>query len=359
MGAGRLSRMSAKASWDPYSGLVLVDCGSRGAEWGRMTDLEGLVHLRIAESSARLYIDHLERTATETESETSRAAMRALIDTTNAALQERGDLDPSEVKFSFSSLDDVAPHDLPAFLNQFQLGLGWDGARTLAMGTEAAGDPANPEGLAYECLQTTLILSGSPESVVKSLLSESKGWTPRHLPTEPWRPIHIHPNDFDQVQLSTPFHTWCNLARVVAPAQADWRTVMGVGANPGLGDLVYQIERSGLPAKRSSDGAVPVPERTDWLVDEVISEIRTTAQILLIHGFGNSSGWNRNDLRLINAFLGYEPRALTKLEWVKVTPGRGDWLWSRDAGDHRVVWTRALGWPWRDEYLAAVRQAIK
>ncbi len=272
-----------------------------------MTDLEGLAHPGVAESSAKLYIDHLERASTETASDAARAAMRALIDTTAAALQKRADLDPGEIKFRFSSLDDVAPHDLPAFLNQFQLGLGWDGARIVAMGTEAAGDPANPEALAYECLQTALILSGSPESVLKSLLKESKGSLARPMPPEPWRPIHIHPNDFDQVQQSYPFHTWCNLARVVAPVQENWRELMGVGATPGLGDLVYQIERSGLPAKRSSDGAVPVPRRTDWYVDKVIPSIRTTAQILLIHGFGNSSGWNRNDLRLINAFLGYEP----------------------------------------------------
>lgn len=323
-----------------------------------MDDREGLTHLDVAESSARLYVAHLEEAQSSTDSAAARAAMQALIETTQSAQERGARLQPAEVKFTFSSLDDVAPPDLLMFLNQFQLGLGWDGARRMVMGTEAAGDAENPEALAYECLQTALILSGSPEWVVKGLIKDNKGWTPTHFPPEPWRPIHLHPNDFDQVQKSKPFHTWCNLARVIAPEGQDWRALMEVGATPGLGNLTYQIERSGLPARRSTQGAEPVFERTDWLVDEVLPSLRTTADSLLIHGFGNSGGWSRNDLRLVNAFLGLEPATLTKIDWTKVTPARGDWLWTRTVGDHRVVWTRAMGWPWRKAYLTAVRNAI-
>ncbi|MHB1526758.1 MAG: hypothetical protein ACYCZN_10850 [Candidatus Dormibacteria bacterium] len=291
----------------------------------------------------------------------ARKALRDLIETTGAAQRLGHGLEPADVTFTLSALDGVPASDRPGFLNQYQLGLGWDGASIVAMGMEAAGNPEDPEGLAYDCLQTALILSGSPETVVRSLLKGSSWWAKmeaRGLPPEIRRPIHIHPNDFDQVQVSKPFHTWCNLARVVAPTEQDWRELMKVGAGPGLGDLVYQIERSGLPAKRSSDGAPPTLERTDWLVEEVIPSLRETANILLIHGFGNGPAWNRNDLRLINAFLGYEPGTPTEVDWVKITPKRGDWLWTLAEDDHRVVWTRALGWPWRDEYMAAARQAI-
>ncbi|MHB8330811.1 MAG: hypothetical protein ACYDEA_01270 [Candidatus Dormibacteria bacterium] len=326
-----------------------------------MNDRVGLVHPEVAESAARLYRAHLEAVAGQTASAPARKALRDLIETTEAAQRLDQGLESADVTFTLTALEGVPASDRREFMNQYQLGLGYDGAKMVAMGTEAAAKPQDPEGLAYDCLQTALILSGSPESVVKSLLQGSSWWAKmeaRGLPAEPWRPIHIHPNDFDQVQVSKPFHTWCNLARVVAPREQDWRDLMTVGASPGLGDLVYQIERSGLPAKRSLDGAPPTLERTDWLVEEVIPSLRKTAGILLIHGFGNSPAWPRNDLRLINAFLGYEPGTPTEVDWVRITPKRGDWLWSLAEGDHRVVWTRALGWPWRDEYMAAVRQAI-
>ncbi len=319
------------------------------------------LHPEMVESSGRLYLAHLEAVAAQTASAPARKALRDLIETTEASQRLGHGLEPADVTFTLSALDEVDPRDRREFMNQYQLGLGYDGAKMVAMGTEAAGNPEDPEALAYDCLQTALILSGSPESVVKSLLQGSSWWAKmeaRGLPAEPWRPIHIHPNDFDQVQVSKPFHTWCNLARVVAPREQDWRDLMTVGAGPGLGDLVYQIERSGLPAKRSSDGVPPTLERTDWLVEEVIPSLRKTAGILLIHGFGNSPAWPRNDLRLINAFLGYEPGTPTDVDWVRITPKRGDWLWTLAEGDHRVVWTRALGWPWRDEYMAAVRHAI-
>ena len=318
-------------------------------------------HPELAESSARVYLAHLKAVAAQTASAPARKTLRDLIETTEAAQRLGHGLEPTDVTFTLSALDGVPASDRPGFLNQYQLGLGYDGAKVVVMGTEAAGNPEDPEGLAYDCLQTALILSSSPEEVFKSLLKGSS-WCAemeaRGLPPEPWRPIHIHPNDFDQVQVSKPFHTWCNLARVVAAREQDWRELMEVGASPGLGDLLYQIERSGLPAKRSSDGAPPTLERPDWLVEEVIPSLRETANILLIHGFGNRAAWTRNDLRLINAFLGYEPGTPTEVDWVNITSKRGDWLWSLAEGDHRVVWTRALGWHWRDEYMAAVRQAI-
>lgn len=341
--------------------VPLAGKGVSGANWPPVIEMGSPAHPELVESSARLYLAHLEAVAAQTVSAPAGKALRDLIGTTEAAQRLGRRLGPADVTFTLSALDEVAPNDRREFVNQFQLGLGWDGASIVAMGTEAADDPEDPQGLTYDCLQMALILSGSPEDVVKSLLKDSSWWTQmeaRGLPPEPWRPVHVHPNDFDQVQGSKPFHTWCNLARVVAPTEQDWRELMKVGASPGLGDLVYQIERSGLPARRSSEGAPPTLERTDWLVEEVVPVLRGTANILLIHGFGNSAVWNRNDQRLINAFLGYEPGTPMEVDWVKITPKRGDWLWSLVEGNHRVVWTRALGWHWRDEYMAAVRHAI-
>jgi len=343
------------------TGISLAGEGIPGANWLPVIERGSSAHLELAEAAARLYLAHLEAVAAQAASAPARKALRDLIETTEAAQRLGQGWELADVTFTLSALDVVSASDRREFMNQYQLGLGYDGAKVVAMGTEAAGNPDDPEGLAYDCLQTALILSGSPETVVKSLLQGSSWWAKmeaRGLPPEIRRPIHIHPNDFDQVQVSKPFHTWCNLARVVAPREQDWRDLMAVGASPGLGDLVYQIERSGLPAKRSSEGAPPTLERTDWLVEEVIPSLRETANTLLIHGFGNSHAWTRNDLRLINAFLGYEPGTPTEVDWIRITPRRGDWLWFLADGDHRVVWTRALGWHWRDEYMAAVRQAI-
>jgi hypothetical protein len=99
-------------------------------------------------------------------------------------------------------------------------------------------------------------------------------------------------------------------------------------------------------------------ERTEWLAHEVIPALRQTAHTLLLHGFGNGKVWDENAVDLINAFLGYDSGTPTKVDWRSVTPNRGDWLWCRVEGDHRVVWSRALGWSWRDEYRAAVRSAM-
>jgi hypothetical protein len=102
----------------------------------------------------------------------------------------------------------------------------------------------------------------------------------------------------------------------------------------------------------------PKAGRTEFLANEVIPSLRQTAHTLLLHGFGHGKAWDENAVELINAFLGYDLGTPTKVDWRSVTPKRGDWLWSRDEGNHRVVWSRALGWSWREEYRSAVRAAL-
>ncbi|HVC22918.1 MAG TPA: hypothetical protein VNH82_05780 [Candidatus Dormibacteraeota bacterium] len=43
---------------------------------------------------------------------------------------------------------------------------------------------------------------------------------------------------------------------------------------------------------------------------------------------------------------------------MRVDGRRGNYVWRRQVGDHTVVWTRALGWPWSPAYLDAVRAAV-
>jgi hypothetical protein len=323
-----------------------------------------LVHPELAESAALRYIAHLkEAEAAQQPTAPTRKPLRDLIETLEAAVKVGPKLNAADVRFRVSSLGDaeLAAEDLEPFLNEFQLGLGYDGAPIVAMGTETADDPGKPEDLAWGCLQTVLILSGSPQRVVEDLLKPSSWWPKmlaRGLPPDPWSPFHIHPNDLYQVQARSHTHTWINLDKLILPTEAPWEPLLAQGVGVGLGDLVYQIERSALPAKRSSRGKVPTRTRTDWLVQEVIPALRQTAHTLLLHGFGNGNVWDENAVELINAFLGYDSGTPTHVDWTSVTSKRGDWLWFRVEGDHRVVWSRALGWPWRDEYRSAVRSAM-
>jgi hypothetical protein len=301
--------------------------------------------------------------ASSSDEEPTRKPLRDLIETLETSLSVGSQLAIADVKFTVSSLGTsvLDAKDLEAFVNQFQLGLGYDGAPILAMGTETADDPRQPQDLAWSCLQTILILSGSPQPVVEGLLKLSPWWPAmlaRGLPANPWRPFHVHPNDLYQVQRRSHTHTWINLAKLICPTQAPWERLLAQGAEPGLGDFVYQIERSALPAKRSSDGKAPTTDRTNWLAHEVIPSLRTTARTLLIHGLGGGAVSNDAAGAIVNAFLDYDPGTPTKMAWRSVTSEPGDWLWTQSDGDHRVVWSRALGWPWRDEYMTAVRSAM-
>jgi len=256
-----------------------------------------LAHPEVAVGSARHYLANLEALRSGPgASAPAKDAASALIQTLETALIRGGATTPGAIAFGMGSLGAMSGSpELARFLNQQQLGVGWDGARIVAIGTEAADDPRNPGGVPWQALQAVLILAGSPTALVRPMVTGSQYWAScvdRGLPPEPWRPIHVHPNDFEQIQRRAVNHTWCNLARVVADESEGWRSLLDVGASPALGDLVYQIERSARGAKRSLDGHAPTDERTDWLVQEVLPELRKTARVLLLHGFGRGKGWN-------------------------------------------------------------------
>jgi hypothetical protein len=124
-----------------------------------------LAHRGVVESAAHHYLSHLKAVEAETRSVTIRQTLTDLIDATEVAERLGPQLGVADIKFGFASLKELAPDERQLFLNEFQMALGWDGAPVVAMGTEAAGDPEDPEGSAWECLQTVMILSaGEPES---------------------------------------------------------------------------------------------------------------------------------------------------------------------------------------------------
>lgn len=324
-----------------------------------MNSTAGLAHPQVARTAARLYLGQLEAAEVESRAASARKAYRDLIETTRAAECLGPHLRPDAVSFTCSSLSDTEPSDRTGFINQFQLGLGWDGAPVIVMGTETAGDPSKPEALSWDSLQTTLILAGSPPDVVQSLLDGSSWWPKmqaRERLQEPWRPFHIHPNDYYQVLWDVGTSTWENLAQIVAPDPDNWKSILGRGADPGLGDLTYQIERSGLPSKTAARGKIPEAVRMDWLEREVIPEVRHTASVLMTHGFGQPwDDWHRGDKRLYAAFLG-QP---VDLEWRKIG---GNWLGHQAVSGRLVICMRALAetfQPIRPEYKAEVRRLVQ
>jgi hypothetical protein len=321
-----------------------------------MSDGEAPAHPRLAQSAARLYLARLEAAASRVQSDSARRALCELASTTASALRQGSQLTMAEVKFNFSSLAGVAREDQRLFIDEFQLGLGYDGAPIVVMGTETAGDPKEQETLVWDCLLTALILSNSPQSVVEALLRQSGWWIDlesRGLPPDPWRPFHVHPNDLYQVQRDRGRQTWKVIAGLVAPDPAPAEAVLRQGAEPGLGDLTYQIERSGLPALRAAGGAKPSPARTEWLEQEVIPALRQTASVLIVHGYGrNSRDWIPADKRLFEAFLGRP----VEIEGETVA---GKWLWHDSADGRLVIYCHALSGAISRAYLDEVRQLVQ
>lgn len=321
-----------------------------------MSGGEGLAHPDLAIAAARHYLAHLEVVEADSESEVTRRALRELLETTAAAIRLGYKMVPGDLKFNLSSLQAVPLPDLSGFINRFQLGLGRDDARVVAMGTEVAGDPADARGLAYDCLQTALILTGSSDAVVEKLVAGSKRWDafrasrPR---TDAWRPPHIYFNDLEQVQRKPGTHTWTGLARVMTPIGMDPTAVLAVDAQPSLGDLAYLIERSAYPARKVIEGRQPEPERALWLEQEVIPTLRETAAVLIIYGYGRSfKQWFPGDQRLFEAFLGGPVQVHSE-----GVPGGS--LWHDSADGRLVVYMDAPSGSVSHAYLDGVRRIVQ
>jgi hypothetical protein len=115
----------------------------------------------------------------------------------------------------------------------------------------------------------TVIVVGQRDSQASPQGRSAQHWRSdlesQGLPPDPWRPFHVHPNDLYQVQKDRGRQTWKVIADVVAPDPAHLEAVLRQGAEPGLGDLTYQIERSGLPALRAAlQERTGAPDLAKW-----------------------------------------------------------------------------------------------
>ncbi|MHB8689412.1 MAG: hypothetical protein ACYDB4_19850 [Candidatus Dormibacteraceae bacterium] len=255
----------------------------------------------------------------------SHDAIDRLTRTIDAVLDHPDGLRPEEVGFGVTSLDRVPPLELPAFLNQQTLGVGWDGAPVVVMGTEPAERVDVPEDVAWHAIYSVLVAAESRPEILDRIVAGSS-WmasTKGASSSTDKRPYHLQANDFIHVERRGGSPTWKVVAQVVAPGSADrWPELLATRMNkPGLGDYAYQIDRSAVPAMTSDKGAPPSDVRVSFLTD-VLQLLRQDARVLLLHGFGGPGRWPdwwAQDQRLIGAFLDLDPNDV-ELDWRYVPP---------------------------------------
>jgi len=292
----------------------------------------------------------------------SQDAIDRLVKTIDAALDHPAELQPDEIGFGVTSLEKVPQGELPAFINEHTLGVGWDGARVVAMGTEPAERPDSSEDMAWHAVYSVLVAAESRPELLDLIVGGSSwqaaakgGWSSTDK-----RPYHLQANDFIHVERRGGNPTWKVLAQVVHPESTErWRELLEtrLGA-PGLGDYVYQIDRSALPAMTSDKGAPPSDIRVAFLV-EVLGVLRDSARTLLLHGFGGPGRWHdwwAQDQRLIAAFMDMDSHTSVKLDWQHAAGHNS--LGTLSTNGRKVVYSRALSNRVTPAYIDAVRSAV-
>jgi hypothetical protein len=268
-----------------------------------------------------------------------------------------------EVGFGVTSLDRVPPHELPAFFNQHTLGVGWDGAPVVVMGTEPAESADAPEDVAWHAVYSVLVAAESRPEILDRIVAGSSWMTSAKgaWSSTDKRPYHLQANDFIHVERRGGSPTWKVVAQVVAPGSADrWPELLETRiGQPGLGDYAYQMDRSAIPAMTSDKGAPPSDARVSFLTD-VLQILREDARVLLLHGFGGPGRWPdcwAKDQRLIAAFLDLDPIDV-ELDWRYVPPtgvARRDSLGTLSHDGRKAIYCRALSNRVTAAYIEAVR----
>lgn len=293
--------------------------------------------------------------------EAQRAVVQ-LVKTIDAATKHPTELEPEEIRFGVSSLIEVG-EDLPAFVNQYSLGVGWDGAPIVVMGTEPAENPGVPEDMAWHAIYSVLVAADSRPEILDRIVEGSSwkaaaegSWNSRDK-----RPYHLNANDFIHVERRGGSSTWKVIAKIVAPESADaWRRLLETRlGEPGLGEYAYQLDRSALPAMTSGKGQPPSPRRVAFLLD-ALRLLRKSAPVLLLHGFGGPGRWRQwweQDQHLIRVFLGMDAGDAVELEW-RYVAGRNS-LGNLVRGGRLVLYTRALSGRIPAAYIEAIRAQVQ
>jgi len=318
-----------------------------------------LAHASLASVAARLQQNAIGRAiANDSVSTGARQALFALNRTLSAAIAKGAAMDASDVHFDLHSLESIHSSERSAFLDEYSLGVGDEGADILVMGTEAAEDAQNPLDVAFHALYSTIVLTGSKPPVLERIVKDS-----------PWerqfdrRPFHLEPDDYIDVS-RTPrpgkkrvgVPTWVQLAKVASRSRdrSVWRRLLcGGPPDDGLGRRMYQLERSASISLAATGGRPPSDDRLRFLVDHAIPRLRESARVLLMHGFGGRSHkeWQQADQAIASAVLGTE----VTFDW---QPAYNTWIFHQEHAGRRAVGSRALNGPVAGRYLDLITDLV-
>jgi hypothetical protein len=106
-------------------------------------------------------------------SDQSQAALDLLLETLGSAVAHGARMEPDEVRFGVTSLAMVPPNELPVFINQYTLGVGWDGAPVVVMGTEPAERADSAEDMAWHAVYSAFVAAESRSEVLDRIVAGS------------------------------------------------------------------------------------------------------------------------------------------------------------------------------------------
>jgi len=106
-------------------------------------------------------------------SDQSQAALDLLLETLGSAVAHGARMEPDEVRFGVTSLAMVPPNELPVFINQYTLGVGWDGAPVVVMGTEPAERADSAEDMAWHAVYSALVAAESRSEILDRIVAGS------------------------------------------------------------------------------------------------------------------------------------------------------------------------------------------
>lgn len=293
-------------------------------------------HDDLIADSARAYVAHL-RGQLATLPLPGRELAEMVIDTTEAALRDRADLQPAEVRSTLQGLVRVAPCPEPwldSLLNQSVPGLGRAHApEVVFIGKEAAYDFATPVNYLLESFALpTLWLATGSSAVLPALLGVAKP-----MPDFLTHPARLPCGTYPAVAAS-PGHTWQKIAKVLTASgrPATYET---------WGEQAYVSDLSVRPS-RSHRRGLPSPQRVSFLERLAACFADQGTRFLVVHGDGQHLADSQR--ALARAFLGasVQPRTVSAVDCY-------------EAGSRRVLRCRHLSNSVSDAFLASVGELLR
>jgi hypothetical protein len=315
-------------------------------------------HPKVLEDAAHGYIDALTRLLDDPEPAVREAAI-GLRHTMTAALEHRDRISSDDVRVTVGLINRVPLSHRASLLNQHAPGIGNDGARLVAIGTEQAFDLADARYVTlHNMALTALWLTDSRPDVLAKIADEPSWAAGRD------EPFHIFPNGYYQNRPRAS-ETTTFLSMLVGPGATREE---GMRLLPALGVRCYMIDLSVHPSRTvragklflaNNEGGVEndqiaTPDRRTFL-DLTLAHLGNTARVVVYYGSLISSQ-EPHVARQIARFLGFtrdsprwnlEDKPRQRLQWAEGNDGR------------RIVLARALSHDVSNTYMARLREIVQ